>query len=223
MENQVQTIVCPNCGASAKNLHNCEYCGSFLIQRAAEGKDVSNYVQHSQTIKTEGIDGVIKHYFELVDRFSPAYLHLPDIFLDVVINGYHQFSLWGSNEWGGIRLEFDNENLGSAAQRFYDLPVYEAFSKVPYYELKFFGLIKKLAGYTYRIDMGYDYKGAANLLMQLVKEVFQADEKNTLLEIYVPVDEDAVPDSITYTLHGDVVERSGAGQNDFETMAPSRS
>jgi len=27
-----KSIVCPNCGASATNLENCEYCGSFLVR-----------------------------------------------------------------------------------------------------------------------------------------------------------------------------------------------
>ena len=34
MENQVQTIVCPNCGANASNHSNCEYCGSILVRFA---------------------------------------------------------------------------------------------------------------------------------------------------------------------------------------------
>lgn len=34
MENQVQTIVCPNCGANASNHTNCEYCGSLLVRFA---------------------------------------------------------------------------------------------------------------------------------------------------------------------------------------------
>ena len=32
MEKQLTTIVCPNCGASTKNTHNCEYCGSMLVR-----------------------------------------------------------------------------------------------------------------------------------------------------------------------------------------------
>ena len=32
MEVQVKTAVCPNCGANATNLHNCEYCGSMLVR-----------------------------------------------------------------------------------------------------------------------------------------------------------------------------------------------
>lgn len=42
MENQITTIVCPNCGANASNFHNCEYCGSLLVRYAAENKTVDN-------------------------------------------------------------------------------------------------------------------------------------------------------------------------------------
>lgn len=32
METQIKTVVCPNCGANATNLQNCEYCGSMLVR-----------------------------------------------------------------------------------------------------------------------------------------------------------------------------------------------
>lgn len=35
MENQIKTVICPNCGANATNLQNCEYCGSILVQCSA--------------------------------------------------------------------------------------------------------------------------------------------------------------------------------------------
>ncbi|MBO5581474.1 MAG: hypothetical protein J5948_03060 [Bacteroidales bacterium] len=44
MDNQVQTIVCPNCGANASNHQNCEYCGSLLVRFRSLGEDINDKV-----------------------------------------------------------------------------------------------------------------------------------------------------------------------------------
>ena len=38
-ENGIKTYTCPNCGAQITNTHNCEYCGSSLVQFAVHGLD----------------------------------------------------------------------------------------------------------------------------------------------------------------------------------------
>jgi len=221
MANQIQTIVCPNCGASATNHHNCEYCGSFLVQRAAEGVDVTNYVRHALTVKTEGVDGVVKHYCELIDRFATKN-DPQDIFLGVlsdekcVMTFNPRFKASG-DEQNGMYLELFPKNFQRlTAERFYSSPLCDAFQKYPITGSGFLGLFKK--EYAYTADFGYDYKGASSLVMQLLKEVFLSEERGTVLEIYIAGDEDNVPDSIRYTLQGDIIESSGAGQNDFETI-----
>ena len=40
-ENEIKTYTCPNCGAQITNTHNCEYCGSSLVQFAVHGIDVT--------------------------------------------------------------------------------------------------------------------------------------------------------------------------------------
>ena len=40
MELETKTIVCPNCGASTHNFHNCEYCGSLLVRFVRQNKAI---------------------------------------------------------------------------------------------------------------------------------------------------------------------------------------
>jgi len=52
MENHLQTLVCPNCGASTTNHHNCDYCGSILVRFAAQNiaVDQTKYGKNAVTI-----------------------------------------------------------------------------------------------------------------------------------------------------------------------------
>ena len=43
MENQIKTVVCPNCGANATNLQNCEYCNSILVRCYAAQANGANF------------------------------------------------------------------------------------------------------------------------------------------------------------------------------------
>lgn len=191
-----------------------------MIQRSAEGVDVTNYVRHALTVKTEGIDGVVKHYGELIDRFAKKN-NPQDIFLAVIsdekyVMTFNPLYIASGNEQNGMYLELFPKNFQPmTVERFYSSPLCSAFKKCPIAGSGFFGLFKK--EYAYTADFGYDYKGASSLVMQLLKEVFLS-EGSTALEIYLAGDEDAVPDSIRYTLQGDIIESSGAGQNDFETI-----
>ena len=72
MENQLQTIVCPNCGANATNHHNCEYCGSFLVQRAAQGMDVSNYVLDAARFRSSVLEAVLQKYTDFFMKYPDS-------------------------------------------------------------------------------------------------------------------------------------------------------
>ena len=53
---ELQSYVCPNCGANTTNAENCEYCGSLLVRFVEKGIDLS---QTSYTNNSEVFPGLI--------------------------------------------------------------------------------------------------------------------------------------------------------------------
>ena len=53
---ELQSYVCPNCGANTTNAENCEYCGSLLVRFVEKGIDLS---QTSYTDNSEVFPGLI--------------------------------------------------------------------------------------------------------------------------------------------------------------------
>ena len=53
---ELQTYVCPNCGANTTNAENCEYCGSLLVRFVEKGIELS---QTSYTDNSEVFPGLI--------------------------------------------------------------------------------------------------------------------------------------------------------------------
>ena len=68
MGSDVKTVVCPSCGASSHDLHNCEYCGSLLVRFAEKGIDVSDYRHDS--FKFKGIEEALLNNLEEQARSS---------------------------------------------------------------------------------------------------------------------------------------------------------
>lgn len=53
---ELQTYVCPNCGANTTNAENCEYCGSLLVRFVEKGIELN---QTSYTDNSEVFPGLI--------------------------------------------------------------------------------------------------------------------------------------------------------------------
>ena len=60
MEKQVQTIVCPNCGANVHNHSNCEYCGSLLVRFASRNEQINQSVFGKEAHIIPGLEENLK-------------------------------------------------------------------------------------------------------------------------------------------------------------------
>ena len=107
MDNQLHTIVCPNCGASASNHQNCEYCGSLLVRFADKNISIDeNQFGHS-AFKFSGLEEALTKNLEEQARTSGrnhihTFIKSPSLGLDLdVTNPKAQTELllysWGND------------------------------------------------------------------------------------------------------------------------------
>ena len=175
----IRSITCPNCGAQAKNLRNCEYCGSLLVRFVDK--------QISITPQTEFI------YAGLVEALEQNIKMQKSVFKNQVVvtdigNGYccfaqvisaHVLEAFGNNLNPALAIDltfFVNSRDVRVAQeernrltRFKSSSIYELFTKV---ELE--------NTYCYQIDFGEDSNGAALILSKYFTEVENYPKDATL-------------------------------------------
>ena len=60
MESQVQTIICPNCGANSSNHHHCEYCGSILVRFVDKNIDIDDKYKKEAKVLIPGLETALK-------------------------------------------------------------------------------------------------------------------------------------------------------------------
>lgn len=177
----IKAIVCPNCGASAMNHHNCEYCGSFLVQRAKDGVDVSDFMKTSEKFVNESILQEVKKFVGLVQTYPNTYFSLSlDIKDQTVISidsNYNLKDAYDDLEVPGICInllptEYEGILDEKSTERFKNSSLYNVFKKVscfaddtrvpseiPWDESQYY------------VDFGFDYKGAALVICQLLEEI----------------------------------------------------
>jgi len=64
MDNQISTIVCPNCGANASNFLNCDYCGSLLVRFADKGIPIVDEKYGKKAKRFEGLEDALRKNLE---------------------------------------------------------------------------------------------------------------------------------------------------------------
>ena len=170
MENQVQTIICPNCGANATNHHNCEYCGSYLIQRAIEGKDVSAYVHVAKNYYNQGLASALKLYSNLLQE-HPTENSLQFIVnntVNLIANNYDSKVEDNQNNTGFlINLSSSSLEDDGVLGKFKNLPLFQAFNKSSVKSWNGEGQVIEETEYS--LDFGYDYEGASKVVLQLLE------------------------------------------------------
>ena len=167
MDNQVQTIVCPNCGASATNHHNCEYCGSFLVQRAAEGKDVSAYVQVAKSYANEGLTSALKLYSTLLQEHptEKSLQFIAESRVTLIPNNFDKENQ--PNTGFSIYLNSASLEYNGVLGRFKNSPLVQAFNMDRGTGWDNNGQAIKVT--EYKLDFGYDYEGASKVVLQLLE------------------------------------------------------
>lgn len=64
----MKTVICPNCGASATNLKNCEYCGSLLVRFVDNNIVIDNSKYGSKATVFNGLKESLKRNLEEQER-----------------------------------------------------------------------------------------------------------------------------------------------------------
>lgn len=186
MENQLKSVVCPNCGATTKNLHNCEYCGSFLVQKIAEGVNVDKYVKKAKTYSNDVIYRVVEQFIE-ESKESPnkkdcVRFEIPT--LEEKYTAVSTFIISGGDE-SCIRLSLNFINLPQQYyQRFKNSSISDIFSfrYLPKEEMRIPNE-HNYEDFEYYVEMGYDVEGATRIILQLTDEVLKEDPYELVYEI----------------------------------------
>lgn len=224
MENQVQTIVCPNCGASSSNLNNCDYCGSFLVRLATQGKDIKDYVEHSKQFHYEGLEIVVQKYFEAHKKLKESNLYEKEIgvfrkriedyvskdtvsLLNLEIrDGKNEprITLCRVGDGCGIRLSPSTVPYAP----FMNSRCFSVFSKE--------SITKE-----YVVGFGDDYKGATSLILQLLSEVFDIPYSDITYYMYSPFDKNwnGFIHWALYNNKGTFIESSRKGEDEFASFS----
>lgn len=79
MENQISTIVCPNCGANTANRRNCEYCGSMLVRFVDKNIAIDQDVFGKDALSFSSVAVNLKKNLELQNELSSTDVVLTEI------------------------------------------------------------------------------------------------------------------------------------------------
>lgn len=217
MVNLVQTVVCPNCGASAHNFHNCEYCGSFLVQKASEGVDLRAYVEHSANYANPVIEGLIDRVFKIVGMIPSDGLGEINLCFD-----FPKGNSLGVVSWaGGVSSEVPGVSLFINSQTLDRYGCMLKFMQSPSFPL--FSMIKDdwqnedgTTSDRYVVHFGMDIKGATKLLSQVIQEVYGVDLKNVVYTIETISDISFGGASTeVYNSNGVCIEKTGGAAYDY--------
>ena len=198
-ENQsggVKAVICPNCGANTTNHYNCDYCGSFLVQRVSEGMDMTKYHNIAMRYKNDGLLRVIRDYVSMVksdpDTENDVWVESKTEHLVVVGNNRTDeiARLWGHD---GIHVGitfFDDVDAEHRYSRFKMSNVASVFKpytidgkacsnadELPVDELQFYA------------DFGYDAEGACQVALQILSDIYEDRIEDLVYEVHNPQDD----------------------------------
>lgn len=180
MEIQTSTLVCPNCGASTTNGHNCDYCGSLLVRFAAQEKDVDNATFGEDSTEIFGLKEELKKNlsYQKIKRDDEvvvtSIIDSRGLITQVVETAHCNFGAAGENPFLGIydkgitlRVTFEtrNENEEIAQSERARL---NWFKKQSFYFL--FTQQNLPVGTYYYIDFGEDIENAAKLISAMLMQ-----------------------------------------------------
>ncbi len=81
MENTITTVVCPNCGANATNLQNCEYCNSILVRcYAAKASGINFEIDELKAMlnacNSEKIENTLRKFYKQYENITDGFVNL---------------------------------------------------------------------------------------------------------------------------------------------------
>lgn len=178
MENQVSTIVCPNCGASTTNGHNCDFCGSLLVRFVAENKEVDTITFGENAKEMAGLKDALKQNLSYQKIKKADEVVVTNIFnsegylVQVVETANCNIGTAGENPFLGVydhgvalRIAFEIRNEDPEFAEAEKIRL-NWFKKQSYYFL--FTQQNLPVGVYYYIDFGEDIDNATRLLSSIL-------------------------------------------------------
>lgn len=182
---EVSTIVCPNCGASTSNIHNCEFCGSALVQFAAKdvAVDSSKYGKEAKAIP--GLVDAIKNNILLQKNDFGTDVPITEVIQTTCLRQYSTYQLMPislANLGLNINNPFSEVQTKGIVLRIPFL-VRSADSSLANEHARKLSIFKQLdcfplfseasvkEGVFYFLQFGEDYETAAKLLTSAITEI----------------------------------------------------
>jgi len=194
MENKI--LKCPNCGASATNHQNCEYCGSLLVRFVDKGINLSNtsYISDSEVFP-----GLIQHLqqnlkmqentdesvaTDIYRQLGKKEWYSSGAVMSILRTGNciwqdgQSIALGEGNQGFCVTIRFDTyRNCNSSYENSFNLQMSEKMTR--FEKLDCFPLFTPHTSYSnelltneYAIDFGKDVEGAARLISEIMQKVF---------------------------------------------------
>lgn len=185
---QVQTIVCPNCGAVTASNQNCEYCGSMLTKVATalcnEGDDIKTTLSDLGFGKSAYVSYKLVHAIE--NNIKQSQKHNAKTTCIIKCKYYGCVITLNTPECGYptvLQIEFGMDNSST----------YDEFTSFENSHLVKLFSIRQEHNY---LDMGSDYmicslqldddtRTSAQIVQYILKEVFNINDSEIVLSTYV--------------------------------------
>lgn len=184
---QVQTIVCPNCGAVTASNQNCEYCGSMLTKVASilcnNSDDVKASLKDLGFGKSAYVSNKLLEVVERTIKGGEKY--------NTPVTSYSKIGTCAIDIWieyepeHPLNLSFIYHMTDSTANRYYsyledekkDYKIGELFHKEQNGNLMFC-----------RIELDKDVKTSVQFIQYLLKELFSKSDAETEFKTLVEID-----------------------------------
>lgn len=195
-----KTLKCPNCGANATNVRNCEYCGSLLVRLVDNGINIDAYLSGHGILP--GLLKALKDNLQLQKNNTNEPIATDIYGKYFATNNYNFVSVIPSSNLifqngrtafpstkGGIGVIFsfiindfgimddkhevdveENKRMTKAHDKFKELEIFDLFASN--YSKIDKGFVNKSNCYEYAIDFGEDSEGAAIFISDVLNQVY---------------------------------------------------
>lgn len=175
----MKTIQCPSCGAAAKNLKNCEFCGSLFVRAEQVGYDVSKLFMDNE------IDIVFNGLKEAIDENilnQSKYINISGQVGTNIFRSKSVYEIDNTNFIIGLwNRDYEIDPLRGEVSIVFEVSKLTEKQKLLLSQLDEFKLFDDTdnAG-LWQIHFGKDSRGAAFLTSRILNKVFGFDYSENL-------------------------------------------
>ena len=169
---ELQSIVCPNCGATTTKKDYCEFCGSFLVGKISSGINVDRY---ADTVRKMPLNKGIK---QMLDIFTNIVYDLDDQYCKLLVLDVINIKAKGIYD-DGIILSITASHNGIILK-------YPGNASYEFANSSMFTLFEKKANDLYIVSFGKDIGGAVKFINQFNKELYPKADISFRISILSP-------------------------------------